>query len=94
LGVQRKLRVVFLPVTRFQMNAVTLHGHPDALSKREVIEIPLGKHEPLLSPKLNLVCVDGEPHKSTGPASTPGVVRGADELANRQGFLPAIDFHS
>lgn len=67
---------------------------PVAPSKREVIEIPLGKHEALLSSKLDLVCVDGEPHKSTGPAFTPGVVRSGDELAKRQWFLPAIHFHN
>jgi len=62
--------------------------------KRKVIEIPPGKHEAVLSPKLNLMCVDGEPNKSTGPPSTPGVVRGGDELAKLQLFLPAIRFHS
>jgi hypothetical protein len=61
--------------------------------KREVIEIPSGKHEAVLSPKLNLMCVDGEPHKSTGPAFTPGVVRSGDELAKRQWFLAIIRFH-
>jgi hypothetical protein len=61
--------------------------------KREVIEIPLGKREPLLSPKLARMCVDGRPHKSTGPASTPSVVRGGNSLARRQGLLPAIRFH-
>ncbi len=39
------------------------------------------------------MCVDGEPHKSIRPASTPGIVRGADELAKRQGLLPVIRFH-
>jgi hypothetical protein len=62
--------------------------------KREVIEIPSGKHEAVLSPKLNLMCVDGEPHKSTGPVFTPGVVRRGDELAKRPWFLPAIRFHN
>jgi hypothetical protein len=61
--------------------------------KREVVEIPLGKHETLWPPKLVQVRVEGEPHKSTGPAFTPGIVRGGDELAKRQWFLPAIRFH-
>jgi len=39
------------------------------------------------------LCVDGQPHKSTGPAFTPDIVRSGNELAKRQGLLPAIDFH-
>ena len=66
---------------------------PVVPSKREVIEIPFGKDETLLSSKLDHVCVDGEPYKSTGPAFTPSVVRSGDELAKRQGLLPAIRFH-
>jgi hypothetical protein len=66
---------------------------PVVPSKREIIEIPLGKHEAVLSSKLELVCFDGEPHKSAGPAFTPGVVRCGDELAKRQWFPPAIRFH-
>jgi hypothetical protein len=66
---------------------------PIVLSKREVIEVPLGEHEAVLSPKFNLVRVDSKPHKSTGPAFTPGVVRSGDELAKRQWFLAIIRFH-
>jgi len=66
---------------------------PVVPSKREAVEIPSGKHEALLSSKLDQVRVDGEPYQSTGPASTPGVVRGADELPKRQRFLPAMRFH-
>jgi|SRR5208282_424075 len=62
--------------------------------KREVVEIPSRKHKTLWPPKLDQVRVEGEPHKSTGPAFTPGIVRGGDELAKRQGFLPAIRFHN
>ncbi len=62
--------------------------------KWEVIEIPPGKHETLWPPKLDQVRIDGKPHKSTGPAFTPGVVRGGDELAKRQWFLPAIRLHT
>jgi hypothetical protein len=61
--------------------------------KRKVIEVPLGKHEALLSPKLNQMCVDGEPYKSAAPAFTPDVVRSGDELAKRHGILAAIRFH-
>jgi len=75
------------------MDTASLRSHPGALSKREVIEIPLGKQEPFLSPKLNQMCIDGQPHKSTGPAFIPEIVRSGDELAKRQGLLPAIDFH-
>src|SRR5271166_1326659 len=63
-------------------------------SKREVIEIALEIHEPLLSSKLDPVCVGGEPFKSTGPASTPSVMRGGNELAKRQGLLPVIRLHN
>jgi hypothetical protein len=66
---------------------------PVVPSKREVIKIPLGKHKALLSPKLDLVCVDGEPDKSTGPASTPSIMCSGDELAKRQGLLLVIRFH-
>ena len=66
---------------------------PVAISKREIVEIPLGKHETLWTPKLDQLSIDGKPHKSTGPASTPGVVRRGDELAKCQGLLPAIRFH-
>jgi len=61
--------------------------------KWEIVEIPFGKHETLWLPKLEQVRIDGKPHKSTGPASTPGIVRRGDELAKRQWFLPAIRFH-
>ena len=64
------------------------------LSKREVIEIPPGKRKTLRPPKLDQVRVDSKPHKSAGPAFTPGVVRGDDELAKRQWFLPAIRLHN
>ena len=66
---------------------------PVAISKREIVEIPFGKHETLWPPKPDQMRIDGKPHKSTGPACTPGIVRGGDELAKRQGFLPAIRFH-
>jgi hypothetical protein len=36
---------------------------PVAISKLEVIEIPSEKHETLWFSKLDLVCVDGGPHK-------------------------------
>ena len=78
----------------FQMDAANLHGYPGALSKREVIEIPSEKHETLWFSKLGLVCVDGGPHKPTGPAFIPGIVRSGDELAKRQGLLRAICFHN
>jgi len=71
----------------------TLMAIPVVLSKREVIEIPPGKHEAPLSSKLDQLCVDGEPHKSAGPSFTPNIVRGSDELAKRQWFLPAIGLH-
>jgi len=67
---------------------------PVTFLKREVIEIPFGKHEAVLSPELDQVCVDGEPYKSAGPSFTPGVVRSGYELAKRQGLLPAICFHN
>jgi len=63
------------------------------LSKREENEVPFGKDEALLSPKLDQVCIDGEPHKSTGPAFAPGVMRSGNELAKSQGLLPVISFH-
>ena len=63
------------------------------LSKREVIEVSLGKEKAFLSPKPDWVCIDGEPHESTGPTATPGIVGGGDKLAKRQRFLPAIGFH-
>ena len=67
---------------------------PVAPSKREVIEIPSEKHEMLWFSKLDLVCVDGGPHKPTGPAFIPGIVRSSDELAECQRFFPAIRFHN
>ena len=66
---------------------------PVVSSKRKVIEVSLEKHEPLWPPKLDQVRIDVKPRKSTDPASTPGVVRGGNELAKRQWFLPAIRFH-
>jgi hypothetical protein len=58
-----------------------------------LIETPLGKLEALWSSKLDQPCVDGEPHKSSGPAFAPGGVRRGNEFTKRQGFLPAIGFH-
>ena len=66
---------------------------PAAFSKREIIKIPLGKRETLWFSKRDRVCVDGRPHKPTGPAFTPSVVHRVDELAKRQQFLPIIGFH-
>jgi hypothetical protein len=67
---------------------------PVVRSKREEIEIPPGKHIALLSSELDQVGIDGEPDKSTGPAPTPGIVRGAYEFAKRQRLLPVIRFHN
>ena len=54
---------------------------PVVALKWEVVEIPFGKHETLWPPKLDQARIDGKPHKSAGPASTPGVVRRSDEFA-------------
>jgi len=59
-----------------------------------LIETPLGKHEALWSLKLDQACVDGEPHNASGPALAPGVVHSGDKPTKRQGFLPAIGFHT
>jgi hypothetical protein len=67
---------------------------PVVPSKREVIEIPSEEYETLYFSKFDLVCVDGGPHKPTGPAFIPGIVRGGDEPAKRQGLLLAIHFHN
>jgi hypothetical protein len=64
------------------------------LSKRELIEIPLGENEALLPAKLRRLCVDGKPHKSIGTTFTPGVVRSGDEPAKRQGLLTPIRSHN
>ena len=77
------------------MNAANLHGNPGCTpSKREVIEIPSEEYETLWFSKFDLVCVDGGPHKPTGPAFIPGIVRSGDELAGYQGLLLAINFHN
>jgi hypothetical protein len=65
-----------------------------APSKWEVVEIPFGKPETLRPPKPDQMRVNGETNRSTDPAFTPGVVRGGDELAKRQGLLPKIRFHN
>jgi len=62
-------------------------------SKREVIEIPLGKDKAFLPPELDKVRVDGKPHKAIGPALTPRIVRSSDELAKGQGLLLVIGLH-
>jgi hypothetical protein len=54
---------------------------------------PRGKLEALRPLKLDQVGVDGEPHNSSGPPLSPGVVRGHDELAECQGFLLLISSH-
>lgn len=66
---------------------------PVVLSKREVIGIPSGRRKTLRPLKRNQARIGGEPHQSAGPARTPGIVRGGDELAQRRGLLPAIHFH-
>jgi hypothetical protein len=66
---------------------------PVVSSKRKVIEVSLEKHEPLWPPKLDQVRIDVKPYKSTGPVSTPSVMRSGDELAKCQWLLPAIRFH-
>jgi len=78
----------------FKWMQQTFMAIPVARSKREVIEIPFGKDEALMSSKLDQVGVDGEPHKTIGPVFIPNVVRSGDELAKRQSFFPAIRFHS
>ena len=78
----------------FKWMQQTFMAIPVARSKWEVIEIPFGKDEALMSSKLDQVGINGEPHKSTGPVFTPNVVRSGDELAKRQSFFPAIRFHS
>lgn len=53
-----------------------------------------GNHKALLSAKLNQMRPDGEPHNSGGFAFAADFVNARDELAKRQGFLPAIRFHA
>jgi hypothetical protein len=33
MGIQRALRIVFLPETRFQVDTANLHGHPGSFLK-------------------------------------------------------------
>jgi hypothetical protein len=59
-----------------------------------LIETSPGKLEAQWSLKLDQLCVDGEPHNSSGPTLAPSVVRRGDEPTKGQGFLPAIGLHN
>ena len=58
-----------------------------------LIETAFGKPEALSSLKFDQLCVDGEPHDSSG-LFAQDIMRGHDELTQRERLLLLIAFHA
>jgi hypothetical protein len=53
----------------------------------------LRDHKAPAAPKLNQVLVDGQPHKSFGPASAPSSISGSDKITELEHPFPIIISH-